>query len=272
MPRSQGEVEGSLPGFGRESHTEDSEAEMANIISNLWAILRSNFESSRRMHQLLLGALLITGGVFGEQTVAAKEVPAQGRVFAGLSQVKPTQFNDEMRAQGLKELTQAGMFGAEITFPMLKIFELGMSYTRRPLFLDEKDSVQSTEYEASLTQDAVFGVARVAFFKTPWLRADVFGAVGGANTSIKIKTATQDGELAKKEANDWFATLVTRAGASVGVGYNQVFFYVEGGYETNKVDSFKRTGNLNGNIQSLDLSGSYVSIGLMFDGVKATRN
>ena len=214
----------------------------------------------------LLGLLTSAPSAF------ANEFPAQARLFAGLGQVKPTQFNDEMRAQGLKELTQAPKFGVEITFPVLKVFEFGLNYTRRPLFLDEKDSVTTTDFEANLSQDSVMGVARFAFLKTSWLRADVFGALGGANTSIKIKTATQDGEYSKKESNDWFASLVTRAGASVGVGYNKVFFFIEGGFENNKVDGLKRSGNLNGNIQGLDLTGSYVSIGLMFDGVTATRN
>ncbi|MNL88607.1 hypothetical protein D3C87_2184120 [compost metagenome] len=41
----------------------------------------------------------------------------------------------------------------------------------------------------------------------------------------------------------------------------------EGGIESNKVKDLKSSGTVNSSIDTLDLSGSYFSLGLMFDGV-----
>ena len=62
-----------------------------------------------------------------------------------------------------------------------------------------------------------------------------------------------------------------RGGTSAAVGYKNFYLVVEGGQESNNVDPFKYSGNINSNIQSVDLSGAYVTVALMFDA-KATKN
>jgi len=126
-----------------------------------------------------------------------------------------------------------------------------------------------TNYEGEIQQDSVYGVLRIPFVRTPIIRADVVGAVGGANTTFKIKTASQDGQLIKK--SDPFGSVVMNYGGSLAVGFSGVYLVVEAGVETNKMDGFKREGTINNNVDKIDISGPYVTVGLMFDGVTATK-
>jgi len=89
----------------------------------------------------------------------------------------------------------------------------------------------------------------------------VLGA-GAASTELKLKTATVNGSLDKKG----FSSPVAFAGATVGVGYKSFFFTVEGGYEYNKVSSLKAT-NMTSNVDSMDLSGGYLLVGILFNDV-----
>ncbi|MNT43520.1 hypothetical protein D3C72_1799970 [compost metagenome] len=118
-----------------------------------------------------------------------------------------------------------------------------------------------------LDQDAFMLIARVPFVKTDIYRIDAFAGVGGTNTKLNVKTSSQDGEFTKSVGESWYASPYAAAGASVSVGYK--FFYVvfEGGIESNKVKDLKSSGTVNSSIDTLDLSGSYFSLGLMFDGV-----
>jgi hypothetical protein len=132
---------------------------------------------------------------------------------------------------------------------------------------DEAVPDPSTDYVAKLSQDSVVALIRVPFVKSDFFRVDAFGGVGGSNTTFKIKTASQDGELTRREGNDWLATPYFSYGGSIAVGYKRVFLAVEAGVETNKVDGFKRKGTINDNVQTIDLGGGYFLVGLVFDGV-----
>lgn len=217
----------------------------------------------------ITAAMIVLVLVSSIEAANADEFPVQGRVFAGVTSVDPSNMNQELRAQNLQEFKSISKFGAEITFPVASYLNVGIGYAKRYMSKDETDSSPSTDYQALINQDAVLLLARVPFIKTDIFRADVFAGVGGSNTTLTIKTASQDGELTKREGNDWFASLYASYGASVAVGYKNVYFIVEGGFESNKVDSFKRNGTINGNIQTVDLSGPYVMVGLMFDGIPA---
>ncbi|MCM2281892.1 MAG: hypothetical protein NDI61_08605, partial [Bdellovibrionaceae bacterium] len=74
-----------------------------------------------------------------------------------------------------------------------------------------------------------------------------------------------------RESNDWFASLYSSYGASLAIGYKKVYLVFEGGYQSNTVDKFKSTGIMNDNIQKLNLSGGYATIGLLFDGVSTSK-
>lgn len=202
---------------------------------------------------------------------AAEKFPVTARLFAGTVSTKPEDLNTEMKAQNLKEFTNVTQFGAEATYPLTFFIDVGFRYTKRIQKMAESPDNILTDYEGEITQDSVYGVLRIPFVRTPIIRADVVGAVGGANTTFKIKTASQDGELTKKSEGASFASMVMNYGGSIAVGFKGVYLVVEAGVETNKMDKFKRSGTINSNVDKIDISGPYVTVGLMFDGVTATR-
>ncbi len=197
----------------------------------------------------------------------ATEFPVQARLFAGATAIKPEALNTEMTAQGLKNMETLTQVGVEITYPALPYVNLGFRYSRRLATQDETNSDAATEYLASLNQDSLLALVRLTVLKSDFFRLDAFAGAGGSNTSYKIKTASQDGELTRREGNDWFATPYFSYGGSVAVGYKWVFLALEAGFESNKVDGFKRVGTVNDNVQAIDLSGSYVLLALVFDGI-----
>lgn len=201
--------------------------------------------------------------------VQANEFPVQARLFAGSTAINPSNLNQELANQNIKDFKSIANYGVEITYPVLKFLDAGMRYTKRSAFQDEVNSSSNTSYEATLSQDSILLLTRAPLLKTDIVRLDAFVGVGGSNTTLTLKTATQDGELSKRETNDWLASPYASYGASLAIGYRQFYFIIEAGYETNKVDSFKRSGNINNNIQNIDLSGGYASIGLLFDGITA---
>jgi hypothetical protein len=200
----------------------------------------------------------------------AGQFPAQARLFAGVLSAKPSEVNQEMALQGLKEFNSIPQYGVEITYPAAKYFDAGIRYQKRYLKNEEVNPTPNSGYNALLDQDTILLIARIPFLKTENVRLDVFGGVGGSNTTFKIKSATQDGELSRRESNDWLASLNTAVGGSVAIGAKNFYLVFEAGVESNKVDSFKRSGNINTNIQKVDLSGGYFTVGLMFDGITAT--
>ena len=93
----------------------------------------------------------------------------------------------------------------------------------------------------------------------------VVAGVGGSNTTYTLKSATQDGGLSKTGSP--FATLYSTAGISLALGKGKFYFVLEGGMDSQKVESLERTGTMNNNVNEIDLSGAYFNIGVMFDGI-----
>ncbi len=205
------------------------------------------------------------------QAVAADFMMVQGRVFLGGTSVNPQNFNSAIEADGLKKLDKVTNYGAEITFPTFRFLELGARYTRRQFTQEENPENPATDYAAKGTQNSYLLLARIPFVKSSMFRFDVFAGAGGSNTTIKIKTASYDGELSRSAGSNWYATPYIATGASLGLGFKHILLYFEGGYESNKVDKFKTSGTVNPAINNLDLSGSYFMVGLMFDGIKGYK-
>ncbi|MGZ3770603.1 MAG: hypothetical protein ACXVCP_18035, partial [Bdellovibrio sp.] len=193
--------------------------------------------------------------------------PVQARFFAGVNSVKPDTLNPVLQTDGLKKMDALGRYGFEANYPVLNFLDVGLRYTKRTQQSDQDPANSSTNYFSKLDQDSLALLARFSVLKTDIVRVDVFGGFGGSNTTLTLKTATEDGMYTRKAATGWFATPYTAAGASLALGFKQFFVYFEGGVETNKVTGFERSGTLSNNIDTVDLSGSYFSIGLMFDGV-----
>lgn len=197
------------------------------------------------------------------QTSFGAEKMGQARLFFGSTQVKPKSLNTELTAQGIKNVDLNNQAGVEITFPTADKLNLGLRYTKR--LISQDDSVATTDYKAEINQDVAALVARFAFLKTDIFRLDAVIGVGGSNTTYKLKTATQDGGLSKTGTP--FATLYSTAGVSLALGKGKFYFVLEGGMDSQKAESFERTGTINNSVNEIDLSGAYFNIGLMFDGI-----
>ena len=214
---------------------------------------------------VLLGfAFLFTSSAF------AAEFPVQARLFAGVNFVDPQNVNETTTAQGLQKIDKSNQFGVEITYPVASYLNVGVRYSKRIISLDENPSTEATDYSVKVDQDALLLVARAPFAKTETFKADVFVGVGGTNSTLKIKTASQDGELTSSAGEGWAQSPYAAAGLSAAVGYKQFFFVIEAGYEYNKVSSFKRSGTVSSSIDTMDLSGGYASVGFLLDGIPGT--
>ncbi len=209
--------------------------------------------------------IVITSLLICVQCVQAETSMGQGRIFVGSTKVDPKDLNTELEAESLKSLDAITQYGVEITFPVTSFLNTGLRYTIKATFADEKDSSSSTNFESKISQEAMLAVARLLVKKTDSTYFDTFIAVGGTNTNFKINSATQDGELDKK--NNFFANPIYTAGASVAVGFKKVYFVIETGYEYNLIDKLKSSGTVNNNVDKINLSGGYVTVGLMFDGI-----
>ena len=218
-----------------------------------------------KIYKVLSLAIVI---LFSNLSFAAP--PISGRVFIGASDGDLTNVNNELQALGLEEFGSIPMYGAEITYAVLPVLEVGLNYVKKQN-IRETSGGAGTDYKAEFDQDVFLAVARVPFFKTSFLRLDVFGGIGGSNTTLNINSATQSGEITKSDDSEFVASVASRYGLSVSVGYKGVYFFVEGGYENNKVDSLKRTGTLSDNISFIDMSGPYGFVGLQFDSPKITK-
>jgi hypothetical protein len=202
---------------------------------------------------------------------AAKDLPVTARLFAGLTKVSPGNLNTEMTAQGLKNIKDITQFGIEATVTPFRYLDFGLRYTKRYVNNEESPADPLTAYSGQIDQDSVLLLARLPVVRTQFFRADIFGGVGGSNTTFTIKSAAQNGELVRKDDSGWFASPYSAYGGSVGVGYKKFYLVAEGGMENNKVSKFKRTGNVNSNVTTIDLSGSYFMVGLMFDGLSPSK-
>lgn len=203
--------------------------------------------------------------IVSTQTVGAAERLGQARLFLGSTQIDPKELNTELTTQGLKNVDLNNKFGVEITFPVMAYLNLGLRYSKHLISQDEASSNSSTDYKVEMNQDVMVAVARIPFYKTEYFVIDGVVGFGGSNTEYEIKTASQDGSLTKKGSP--FATPYGTAGISLGVGKGKYFFVVEGGLDSNKVNDFDRSGNINSNVNEIDLSGSYLTLGLMFNGI-----
>lgn len=200
-------------------------------------------------------------------SVSAKEIPVQARFFMGMTGVNSEELNTFTTAQGLKKMEGVSQLGLEITYPIHKYLDVGARYAKKLADASEEPDNPGTDYSVRLDQDAFMLMARVPFIKTDVYRVDAFAGVGGTNTKLTIKTAGQNGDLTKSVGDNWYASPYAAAGVSLSLGYKRFYVVFEGAYEMNKVKDFSRSGSAGTDISELDLSGSYFTLGLMFDGI-----
>lgn len=186
----------------------------------------------------------------------------QGRLFLGSTSISPKDVNTEIESEGLAPFDMINQFGVEITLPV-KFANAGFRYTTRMMTEEEAVANPVTDYQAEISQQVFAGILRAPLKSGDMVQFDVFVGAGVTSSDLKIKTLAQDGTIEKKG----YSSPMAVAGASVSLGFKSVFFTIEAGYEHNKVTGLKETGTVSGNIDEFDFSGSYLTIGLMFDGV-----
>lgn len=204
---------------------------------------------------------LMTATLFSSLALAADIPPAQGRLSYGKTFINPTAVNTYLGTQSLSDMKDVNRFGAELYGQVYKYLSLGVKFT---INYKNIDGASATEY-ATLYQTNSMVMARVPIFKTDFQFVDIFAGIGLPNTKF-TKGGTLSGELSNNEKS-----LVTSAGASIGFGYKKVFLYVEGGYEWNKVGTLQRTGNISTTLDTLDLTGPYATVGLVYDGLPQAK-
>ena len=193
---------------------------------------------------------------------AQAEDRGQGRLFIGSTQIDPKDVNDALEAQSMKKLDMINQMGVEITLPALKFLQAGFRFTHRLVKEEEATPNAATDYSTDVTQQVFAGVVRAPIVSRDYFKFDVVAGAGATSTEVKLKTGAVDGSLDKKG----FSSPMAFAGASVAVGYKSFFFTIEGGYEYNKVSGMKAT-NIPNAAEDLDLSGGYLTVGLLFDNV-----
>jgi hypothetical protein len=215
---------------------------------------------------LFLSILVLSSVSFAEP----KQLPVNGRLFIGSTNVSPSDLNTSLESQSMKTIDTITQYGVEIVYPAFQYLDVGVRYAKRTVNNEENPANAATDYTAKIDQDSFMFLARVPFYKSDIVRLDVFAGAGGSNTTYTIKSASEDGSLSKKANSGWFATPYAAAGASVAVGYKWIYFVMEGGVESNKSDSLDRSGTVSSSINNIDLSGGYLTIGILFTGVPGT--
>jgi hypothetical protein len=217
-----------------------------------------------------LFALLVLSSA--QTGLCAESFPAQGRLFVGNTFISPAELNSEMSAQGLTPFKGMPELGLEITYPLWRLLDVGMRYSRRGATEYLAGSTAATTFRGDLRQDSILLLARVPVVRTQVLKFDLFAGFGGNNTTFEIASAGENGQLTRKASSElWVASPEASAGASVGVGYRKFFLYVEGGYDLNRAHHLARTGTVGGSVGTIDLSGPYVLLGVLFDGISGTK-
>ncbi len=214
------------------------------------------------MHKLIL--LILCYSISGH-AVDFNGPPGQLRLFIGTLSSSPKQVNTELNAQGIETFGSLSNFGIEGTYQVLPRVNLGVRGEGKWQKVKELASPPVNAlnpYYSSIQQSAALLVLRVDVIRTPVFRFDIFGGAGTAATKMDLRSASGDSNYSRT-----MSSVISEAGASIGVGWSNIYFLVEGGTEWNKVNSLSKTGASSASVNEIDLSGSFVTIGILFNGL-----
>lgn len=166
-----------------------------------------------------------------------------------------------MQADQIEELKTVTGFGLEVDAELSSWFKAGTKIKGVFDGSNKKEApFPATEY-LSVQQYAAGLTGRVMLVNKEKFFFDVFGELGLSNNTVELRTTAGN---AKWDKDMHF---YQRAGASMGIGGSAFKMFVEGGYENFKLDHLKYEGTTGQNIDEIDLSGSYVSVGLIVSGL-----
>lgn len=158
----------------------------------------------------------------------------------------------------LKDITEFGIEGNAHILPFFKLgLRFGGSWTQ---MIPSNNPSTPTSFLA--VQQAYGGIiGRIPIVDDKVLRLDVFGEAGLTRTHVDVQTSSGAGTYSKD------GSPFERVGASLGLGWDTIFFFVEAGNEWNKLDGMTFQGNISSPISSIDLSGFYYGVGVTFNGL-----
>jgi hypothetical protein len=197
--------------------------------------------------------------------VDIKISPTQLRFFIGNQSTSPSQVNDVIVPAGLTKFSSIATYGIEATYAVIPRINLGVRGEGKWQKVKETASPSANPlnpYYASIQQSAALAILRIDLVNTPIVKVDVFGAAGTAATNMDIRTAAGDGNYSRG-----MSSIISNAGASLGIGWSNIYFLIEGGNEWNKVGNLTKTGATSAAIDTIDLSGGFVTVGLIFNGL-----
>lgn len=214
------------------------------------------------MLKLLISVLLLNCSAYADSK--NDKNPTQLRLFVGEQNASPTDVNTVLTSGGLKNYKDITTYGVEATYAIIPHVNLGArgeGKWQKVLETAATSANPSNPYYSSVQQTAAMAVLRVDVVTTSAVMLDVFGAAGTAKTSMDIRTASGDGNYSSSNS------FISSAGASLAIGWDSIFFLVEVGHEWNKIGGLSKNGVTSSSINSIDLSGSYATIGLLFNGL-----
>lgn len=189
----------------------------------------------------------------------------QVRLFVGKHSFDSSTVNTYTEAQNINKLDSSMFAGVELSKPIIGGVSVGLRGQWKWQRQNEKGDPPiaiNRPYYIDLKQEQVIAITRIPIVAQAAVRFDVFGGAGLSSTT-KFETRTASGLETYESVN----TFMTMAGGSVSVGYGNMFLTVEAGQEFNNIKELKSTNGVPGSIASFDMTGTFVTAGLLFTGV-----
>ncbi|MBY0452519.1 MAG: hypothetical protein K2P92_05740 [Bdellovibrionaceae bacterium] len=185
------------------------------------------------------------------------------RVFADQTTFSqfPSDLNDLAKLNGIDELHSVVGFGLEANAELKEWFKLGTKFKGVFSGSNKKEASSSTTDYLSVQQYSAGLTGRINLLKSDSLLIDTFVELGLSNNTIEIHTSVGQG---KWEKNSHF---YQRAGLTAAFGGPSFKFFAEGGYEVFKLDNPEYQGTIGSQIQTIDLSGTFVGVGMIISGI-----
>lgn len=184
----------------------------------------------------------------------------QLRLFAGSLALNPKDVTVYTDAQNIEKFDSSLFYGLEVDHPVLGGISLGLRYQVEEESLGTKGSTTFTK-RMGTKQELIFAMLRIPVVAESFFRLDMFGGGGLATSSFE----TYSGMTTNKFGG---STLGSMAGASVSIGFWDVFLTVEAGQEFVNYQEIKASDkDSTAPFLKADLSGSFVTVGLLFNGL-----
>jgi hypothetical protein len=188
-------------------------------------------------------------------------------MYIGVLDADPKLMNDQLSSFGLKKFSSIPFAGADIAWPVGNYFTFGIRYVVGNQTRDESPPNFVQSYQAKIDNKAYAVTSRVAFLQKKWIRADVLAGVGLSSTNVEVTSATTTGSWSLTSNFPYYV-----GGASLALGYDHYFLVVEGGYVSNKITDPLATGTGFPKIDNIDLSGTYMTVGLLYTGPRVASS